>query len=255
MKLIVLGSGTSVPLSYRASPSLALFIENGLILFDIGPGALRQMTRAGLSHQKISKIFITHFHPDHTADLIHFLFITREPSILKTRDPFVIAGPPGIKELVNNLQKAYTPWLTLPSEIMRIEELNVDNGKLEKAYDIFEITARPTKHTPNSIAYRVRDRSGKKFTYSGDSAFCEEIVDLAKGSDLLTLECSFPHEEKIEGHLTPTTAGRIASLAGIKRLLLTHFYPECLATDIAAQCRKWYKEQLILGSDLLHIYI
>jgi len=229
-------------------------IENAPILFDIGPGTMRQLTRAGLSHEMIGRIFITHFHPDHTADLVHFLFITRDPAILKRRNPFVITGPNGIKELVSRLQEAYSPWLTLPSEIMEIEEFHVEK-KLEKNYDTFKITASPTRHTPNSIAYRVQDRSGKTFVYSGDTGFCEEIVDLARGTDLLTLECSFPDGGEVEGHLTPTTAGRIAALAGVKRLLLTHFYPECLATDIPARCRECYKGELILGSDLLRLSV
>jgi len=55
------------------------------------------------------------------------------------------------------------------------------------------------------------------------------------------------------GHLTPSSAGRMAALAGAKRLVLTHFYPECLGTDIADQCRKTYDGKLILARDLLAI--
>ena len=91
--------------------------------------------------------------------------------------------------------------------------------------------------------------------YSGDTGFCDEIVSLADGTDLLILECSFPDDMKIEGHLTPSQAGRIASLAGVKKLLLTHFYSECLATDITTQCRKTYGGELVLARDLLHLDI
>jgi ribonuclease BN (tRNA processing enzyme) len=137
---------------------------------------------------------------------------------------------------------------------MSIEELDI-GIKVEKDYHSFKITVMPTKHTPGSIAYRVGDTSGKSLVYSGDTGFCNELVDLAKGADLLILECSFPDGKEVEGHLTPSQAGLIASLARAKRLLLTHFYPECLATDIAAQCRKSYEGELILGNDLLHIRI
>ena len=254
MELIILGSGTAIPLNHRASPSLALVIDGQLILFDMGPGTLRHLTKAGLNHKEIRRIFITHFHPDHTAGLIHFLFTTKSPSILKKRDPFVIAGALGLKEFIKRLQEAYSDWLNLPTEIMKIEELDVNQSNIMN-YPGFRITAQPVNHTPESLAYRVEDQQGKSFVYSGDTGFCEELVDLAKGTDLLILESSFPDGEEVEGHLTPSQAGRIATLANVNRLILIHFYPECLTTDIAAQCRKSYGGELILGSDLLHLHI
>jgi len=229
-------------------------IDGDPVVFDMGPGSLRQITRAGINFERIGLVFITHFHPDHTADLIHFLFATRNPSIIKRRRPFVITGPKGIKNLISQLQNSYIDSLSLPSEIMTIEELDV-NKKVEKDYRDFTLTARPVLHSPESIAYRIEDGTGKNFVYSGDTGFCEDLVDLAKGTDLLILECSFPEGEEVEGHLTPSEAGRIASLAGAEKLVLTHFYPECLETDITAQCRKAYGGELILARDFLHIHI
>ena len=254
MQLIISGSGTSIPLAYRASPSFILLTGRESILFDMGPGTIRQLARIGINHDKISKIFISHFHPDHTADLIHFLFATRNPPILEKRDPFIITGPRGLKEFLKKLQKTYGEWLNIPPEIMDIEEL--DNRKPEKrVYKNFNIISQPTKHTPHSLAYRMEGENGKSFVYSGDTGFCNEIIELAKGVDLLILECSFPDGQDVEGHLTPSKAGRIASLAGVKKLLLIHFYPEVLATDIAGQCRNTYAGELILGRDLLHISV
>ena len=254
MELIILGSGTAIPMNDRASPSLALLIEGQLALFDMGPGALRQLTKAGLNHEEIKHVFLTHFHPDHTADLIHLLFATKNPTILKRRAPFTITGPHGTKEFIDGLKAAYRDWLTLPTEIMGIDELDA-GGKDKRNYSGIGIMTCPVSHTPNSIAYRVEDGQGKIFVYSGDTGFCNEIVTLAEGADLLILEASFPDGEEVEGHLTPSGAGRIASLAGVKRLVLTHFYPECLATDIAAQCRRSFGGELTLGSDLLHLHI
>ncbi|MBW2616681.1 MAG: MBL fold metallo-hydrolase, partial [Deltaproteobacteria bacterium] len=209
---------------------------------------------AGLNHEDIRRVFITHFHPDHTAGLIHFLFTTKNPSILKKRDPFVIAGALGLKEFINRLQGAYSDWLSLPPEIIKIEELD-GHEKIIRDYPGFRIIAQPVRHTPESLAYRVEDQQGKSFVYSGDTGFCEELIDLSKGTDLLILESSFPDGEKVEGHLTPSQAGSIATSANVNRLVLIHFYPECLTTDITAQCRKTYGGEITLGSDLLHLYI
>jgi ribonuclease BN (tRNA processing enzyme) len=254
MELIMLGSGTGIPLNDRASPSFVLFINRHPILFDLGPGTLRQLTRIGLSHEGIARIFFTHFHPDHTADLIHLLFATRNPLILRKRRPFVLTGACGLRNFVEGLQAAHGHWLNLPEKLMKIEELE-EGGMDEKDYGDFKIITRPALHTPHSIAYRVENREGQSVVYTGDTGFSDDIVDLSKGVDLLITESSFPDGSEEKGHLTPSLAGRMASLAKAKTLLLTHFYPEVLATDIAAACRKTYQGELILGRDLLHLTV
>lgn len=254
MKIIILGSGTGIPLSYRASPSLAVFTGDNPVLFDMGPGSLRQLARIGVHHSRIEKIFITHFHPDHTADLVHFLFVTRDPGVLENRNPFTITGPVGIETFIRKLRDVYGRWLDIPESIMRIEELDIHKPET-RSYDGYEIISRPVIHTPSSLAYRINGKAGESVVYSGDTAFCDGIVDLARGCDLLVLESSFPEGEAVEGHLTPSEAGRIASLAGVKKLLVMHFYPEALGSDIAGECRKAYKGELILGRDMLAISI
>ena len=254
MEFIVLGSGTSIPLSDRASPSMALMVDEQTLVFDMGPGSVRQLAKAGLDFERVDHIFITHFHPDHTADLIHFLFASRTPSIITRRRPFTISGPAGIKELVRNLQGAYGEWLSLPANVMTVEEFEVGKS-IRRDYAGFRIITSPTNHTPHSLAYRVESLSGKAVVYSGDTGFCHELVELANGADLLVLECAFPDQMAVEGHLTPSQAGRIATLAKAKQLLLIHFYPECLETNIPEQCRKTYQGKLTLGTDHLRIRV
>ena len=255
MDVIILGSGTAMPLNDRASPSIALIIQGKPVLFEMGPGALRQMVKAGIDFKRIKHIFLTHYHPDHTADLIHFLFATRNPSALKERTPFWLIGPHGLKRLIGDLQRAYAPWLTLPPGIMRMEELTPDQ-KAWKDWGGFKITWRPTGHTPGSIAYRVEETGGgRSVVYTGDTGFCGELVELARGANLLIAEAAFPEGKEVEDHLSPSQAGRIAALAKVDKLLLTHFYPECLSGDIGAQCRKTYDGELVVGRDLLHVRI
>ena len=59
MKLVILGSGTGIPMEDRASPSIALIDGYGAILFDMGPGSLRQLAKAGICHENIQQIFFT----------------------------------------------------------------------------------------------------------------------------------------------------------------------------------------------------
>jgi ribonuclease BN (tRNA processing enzyme) len=254
MELVILGSGTGQPLVDRGSPSLALLLDERLVLFDMGPGTLQQLSRIGIHHEKINHIFISHFHPDHTAGLIHFLLATRHPPILEKRDPFMITGPRGLQDFFKKMQRTYGKWLTMPSDIMVVEALGTQKPE-KREYKAFHTVSQPVRHTPQSLAYRVVFPSGKSFVYSGDTGPCSEIVDLARGTDLLILDCSFPDGEDVEGHLTPSQAGQIARSAGVNRLLLLHFYPEVLATDVAKQCRRTYAGELILGRDLLHLHL
>lgn len=254
MELIILGSGTAVPHPQRASPSVAIFIEDQFLLLDIGPGTVRQLAHAGLKHEDIDYIAISHFHPDHTADLIHFIFATRHPPVLKKRKPFAVIGPKGINRFLTLLKRPYGNWLDLPDGLMKMEELSTKERD-KKEFNGFKVLSTPLKHTSQSIGLRIEDNSGGIVVYSGDTGYCEELVGLARGADLLILESSYPDGKQIEGHLTPSQAGEIATRSEVKRLLLTHFYPECLRTDIEMQCRKTYQGELILAADLMSLSV
>jgi ribonuclease BN (tRNA processing enzyme) len=94
-----------------------------------------------------------------------------------------------------------------------------------------------------------------KYIGGGDTGLAPELIDLAKGCDLLILECSFPDGAEAAGHLTPLSAGKPAASAEARKLLLIHFYQEVLATDITGACRRVFKGGLVLGRDLLRIKI
>jgi ribonuclease BN (tRNA processing enzyme) len=254
MEIIIVGSGTTVPLAERASPSIALFIDRVFILLDIGPGTVRQLAIAGLTHEDIDYVAISHLHPDHTADLIHLIFATRHPPVLKKRKPFTIIGPKGFSRFLDLLKRPYGTWLDLPAGLMEIEELNTSKSD-RREFKGFTLLSAPARHTAQSIGFRIEDSSGRSVVYSGDTGYCEEILELAKDAELLILESSFPDGQGKEGHLTPSQAGEIATRAGAAKLVLTHFYPECLRSDIEGQCRKTYQGELILATDLMHISV
>jgi ribonuclease BN (tRNA processing enzyme) len=220
----------------------------------MGPGTLRRLARLGIPFDRISLVCFTHFHPDHTADLIHFLFATRHPPVLERRKPFRLIGPRGLLDFLERIRSAYSHWLDLPPELLVIEELDTGAGE-ERSYEHFRLSTRPAEHTPRSLAYCIENPRGRRFVYSGDTGFCDGVIRLSRNADLLVLECSFPEGQEVEGHLTPSLAGRIARQAGAKKLVLLHFYPEVLATDIADECRKEFGGEIILGRDNLHVTV
>lgn len=89
--------------------------------------------------------------------------------------------------------------------------------------------------------------------YSGDTDFSENLIDLARGADLLICEAAFPSEFKVPGHLTPPEAGTIAARAGVRSLVLSHLYPECDQADMVAQCRQTWSGPLTLAEDLMRV--
>lgn len=254
MNVIILGSGTGIPMADRGSPSLVLISGERPILFDMGPGTLGRLARIGIPHERIGHVFISHFHPDHCADLVHFLFATRNPTMLSKREPFSLVGPRGLRAFLENLEGAYGDWIQLPDRIMTVEELDPEEER-ERKFDRFRIRSRPTLHSSPSLAYRVTSSSGKSFVYTSDTGDGPELSDFAEGCDLLITEASFPDGQAVEGHLTPSLAGGIAAKARARKLVLLHFYPEILPTDIVAQCRKTYDGLLVLGRDRLHLTV
>jgi ribonuclease BN (tRNA processing enzyme) len=80
-------------------------------------------------------------------------------------------------------------------------------------------------------------------------------VALAKNVDWLIIECAFPNGHKMPTHLTAGEAGQLAARAQARRVLLTHFYPECFEVDVTAQCREFFFGEIELASDLKRLIL
>jgi ribonuclease BN (tRNA processing enzyme) len=250
MRVTILGSGTCVPSLARSSCAVLVEGAGSTLLLDAGVGTLRRMLETGVTIFDITHIFFSHFHPDHTAELVPFLFASKYPEQTRRQTPLVVIAGKGFGAFFQGLSAVYGDWIQLPDELMRIIELDTD------AADSFQIDGlrldtRPVIHRPESLAVRVAGAGGKSMVYSGDTDLSPDLVALAAGADLLICECSHPDDMKIQGHLTPSLAGSMARQAGVAKLVLTHFYPDCDAVDIAGQCRRTYSGPLVLARDLM----
>ena len=250
IKVTILGSGTCVPSLRRSSSSFVLQIHGSLLLFDLGAGTMRRLLEAGFTISQVSHIFLSHLHPDHTGEFVSFLFATKYPQTYRRRTPFQVVAAKGMHNFYEGLHAVYKEWIELEPDLMKIIELD-NHGHDQFVDDIFLVNTLPMCHIESSIGYRVTTADGTSVAYSGDTDFCENAVALARDADILICESSLPDAMKVEGHLTPSLAGRIAMEAGVKKLLLTHFYPECDSADIEAECRKTYDGPLVLARDLM----
>ena len=250
VRLTVLGSGTIVP-SLRRQPSAYLLEAGGLkILLDCGSGCLRRLLEAGAHPDDIDLMLFSHTHIDHTSELPLFLFSARYAPQARRR-ALRIAGSAGFVEFFAALERLYGDWITAPGYERRVETLT-DGGEMRAGGA--RVRAAAARHIPSSLALRIEE-AGASLVYSGDTEYCESVVDLARNCDLLLCECSFPDGTSCPGHLTPSEAGRIAAEAGARRLLLTHFYPGCEEIDRTAQTRRTYSGEVLLAEDLLQVSV
>ena len=254
INITILGSGTCVPSLQRSSCSVLMQIGATRLLFDSGAGTMRRLLEAETTIFDLDYIFYSHFHPDHSAELVPLIFATKYPDQNQRRSPLTIIAGQGLTELFSGLKAVYGQWIELAAGMLKFIEL--DNQSRDSLnFSNFTVESRPVEHNPESIAYRITSADGASAVYSGDTDFSENLIELAKDADLLICESAMPDSLQVKGHLTPSMAGEIAARAGVGKLVLTHFYPDCDDADIEQECRKTYRGQLLLAEDLMKIKV
>lgn len=224
MKLVVLGSGSTVPHPTRASSAYWLETSVGTILLDCSASVASRMAANGLDWPNLDAIWISHFHLDHCGGLAPLLAGTKHSDAMKNREkPLRIFGPSGLNELVlkfsevNNYRLLEQPF---PVEIIEIRE----QTEFNMVPGVTAVALR-TPHTDESHAIRIHD-GGKTLIYSADTGFSETVAEFARAVDLFILECTFVRNNPIKKHLELAEAISLINMALPKRAMLTHFYPE-----------------------------
>jgi ribonuclease BN (tRNA processing enzyme) len=249
-ELIVIGTGTGIPSLRRGAPGLLVISDGTRLLIDSGSGTLGRMLEVGVTYRDPDLLLYTHIHPDHVSDLVPIIFASKYADHPREKELLCIGGP-GFRSYFEKLKNLYGSWIEPKSYPLTIKEISHEAF----VYRDLRILSSPMAHISESVGYRIEFKDGKSMAISGDTGYCQNIIDLAFEVDLLVLECSFPDGRKVEGHLTPSLAGRIALESGCKKLLLTHLYPICDQIDILNQCRQVYPGEIILGEDLMRIGI
>jgi len=217
MKLVCLGTGTSIPSLKRSSSAYIISTKAHRILIDIGPSVVRRMLECGYTVNDIDTIILTHFHVDHTADLATFLFACNygiEPRLKQ----LLLIGGPGIRTFFKRLATLY-PWIKPNNYSVRIKRMSQDLLHL----DDLTICTECMRHNRESIGIRIEEK--KSITFSGDTDYTKRLESLAQDTDLFVVECSFP-ERKVKGHLNLTLLEKLVEKAHPKKVLISHLYPE-----------------------------
>ena len=275
-KLILLGTaGGPTPKIDRSAPANAIVVGDDIYVIDCGNGVARQMVKAGLDLGRIRDVFITHHHSDHDADYGNLLLLTWATDL---HTPVNTYGPPPLKRMtelflemdgydigIREKDEGRPPLAPL------IHPHEITQGGPVMHDDNLKVTAALVQHPPVTPAFAYRfDCPDRSIVFSGDTRPSENLIELARGADILVHEVIDLHAidqvvkdeataTRLRAHLeaahTPMSeVGQIATRAGVKTLVLNHFVPG--TPPIPDQV--WYdavkphfKGQLIIGHDLM----
>ncbi len=86
---------------------------------------------------------------------------------------------------------------------------------------------------------RITNPAGRRSSIAVTPAYCDAIIDLARGADVFLCEASWTHspDRPPNLHLSGTEAGRIATAAGVGELLLTHIPPWTSREDVISEAK------------------
>jgi ribonuclease BN (tRNA processing enzyme) len=250
VELTVLGSGTAAPNPRRGAPGYLLRAGEERLLLECGAGTVDRLLRAGADPRRLDRVVITHHHPDHIGEMAHLLFSYRRP-VHGRRLPLTVAGSAPLLDVLARLGEVYGRWV-------QPREYTLDFHDLDAAPLVgrgYGLLGYPVDHIDSSRAIRIEEEAGGVLAFSGDTDVCEGLVSAARGADLLVAEASFPEGFKKEGHLVPSEAGRLARQAGARRLLLSHFYPECDEKDPIPPARSEFSGEILVAEDGMSVVV
>lgn len=307
MYAVITGSGAALPVPERGNASQAVVVDGTVLQFDCGRRVMDNLMLAGINPVTVDYIFFTHLHFDHISEYGFFVITCW---IAGRQKPFRVFGPRGTVEMsdgaIHGMHKTDVEFVTrrvkglggppmkaAPQAPVEVKE-TAPGVVLETS--AFKVTAAETHHITEvlgplrSLAYRVDCRHGS-VVISGDTSPSENVVQLAKGADLLIHECTYPPSgvlsagafshapkpgEPSTGHTTPAELGELARRAQVKKLVATHFGPitavpaarEMSANffgprgagpevwpAISAEVKKNYPGPLVLAEDALVIRV
>ena len=183
------------------------------------------MQKARISAASIDAVIITHLHGDHMAGL-PFLFLACQFSSRRKRR-LVVTGPRGSQKQLTSLANACYHVLSPDKLRFPVSYIEVDTGD-EFTVSGARISAFAMNHTRPEVClgYRIQI-GGKTIAFSGDTDWCDALVTISDGADLLLIECT-NYSTRIPGHLTYQQIVHHRNKLCARRIVLTHVGDELL---------------------------
>ena len=228
------------------------------VVIDMGPGVLGALQRHAVPED--ATILLSHLHADHCLDV---------PSLLVLRRYGPRSGGAGQVPLVGPSGTAYRIGVASAEEPGAVDDLSDTfevstwdvAPELELKNDDDEVglyvRAGRVDHPPESYGLRLTSADGRVLAYSGDTAYCESVVELSSGADVLLCEASWTHQEgRPPGiHMSGTEAGMVARRAGVGQLVLTHIPPWTDPEEMRAEAATEFAGEILLAAPDLRLGI
>jgi ribonuclease Z len=222
--------GTGGAFSAGRRTNVALLIEGGRfrMLVETGPMVVQQLNRVGLRSSDIDRLFVSHAHGDHVLGF-PMLALNR----LRTPGPLhVYAGLSTIASLriLNALAFSSLGPDSFDLRWHNLSEEGSDAIDLPMGIRLRTVVPDHPPGTP-TLAARWDFDNGPSVTFITDTR-PSDVIELARGSDLLIHEASFSATLEPEAspgdhyHSTAEQAGDVARRAGCPRLALVHLGTE-----------------------------
>ncbi|MEN3047754.1 MAG: MBL fold metallo-hydrolase [Candidatus Caldarchaeales archaeon] len=258
MRLVLLGTGSLKPTALRYGSSVLLELSRIRLLLDCGPSTLAKLARLGVDARDLDAVFLSHFHIDHTSDvpdLITSLSMDRSGRPSPPERPLRLLGGEGLKDFLDAALRR-NPYYGYAAEWM--DQLNLAEAvELRPGQEYvlkgLRLKVAEVDH-PNGVAVRISS-PGLSVTYSGDTAPCEQLVELAKGTDVLIHECSFPDEALMGKHTSERGLAEVTSRVMPRLLIATHLYPhwEGREHEIPEAVRRLCEARTVVARDMLEV--
>jgi ribonuclease BN (tRNA processing enzyme) len=278
-RLILLGTaGGPTPKPNRSAPAQVIVVNGVSYVIDCGNGVARQMVLAKLKLSSIRSVFLTHQHSDHNADYGNLLLLAWATDLTKRVDTY---GPPPLAEMTRlflqlndyDIRTRIADEGRQPLKDLIVPHEITSGGAVMQDENVM-VTAAVVEHPPVTPAFAYRfDCHDRSIVISGDTRPSKNLVKLAQGADVLVHEVMHMpsleqliatetnaktlREHLLAAHSTCEEVGRVATEAGVKTLVLSHFVPggyPFLKDEVWADAvRPYFSGNLIVGHDLQEI--
>jgi ribonuclease Z len=283
MLVTLLGTGTPAPSRRRRSSGYVVAVGHDVIAIDHGAGAHERLLESGYSATDVTHLFLSHLHYDHCIDYPRLVMQRWDIGGGQVAELDVFGPPPlaRMTELLFGHDGAFAPDINARLHHQSSLETYVARGgvlpRQPPTPHVREVRSGDTITTEHwtmrvghaqhvqphldCVAYRLDSPEGS-LCYSGDSGLCDELVDLARGCDvLIQMNHHFSGTEPSEQYRLAcgnhVDNAELAARAGVKTLVLTHLLPQLdtpgVREEMVFQIRRRFDGAVIWGEDLMRL--